>query len=147
MLECDAIQKLHHDERLAILLVDFMNGADVGMVQSRSGLCFTAKAAQDLSIFGHFVGQKLQRNKAIEFGVLGFVYDAHPAAAQLLEDAIVRDGLADHIWPIMGDARAGAFILRTGLRLVNVFAVLGEARRAVHVRLTSNPETVPGQKS
>jgi hypothetical protein len=28
-----------------------------------------------------------------------------------------------------------------------VFAVLGEARRAVHLRLTSNPETVPGQKS
>jgi hypothetical protein len=28
-----------------------------------------------------------------------------------------------------------------------VFAVLGEARRAVHLRLTSNPETVLGQKS
>jgi hypothetical protein len=66
------------------------------MVQSRSGLCFTAKAAQDLSIFGHFVGQKLQRNKAIEFGVLGFEYYAHPAGAQLLDDAIVQDGLADH---------------------------------------------------
>src|SRR2546422_513629 len=72
----------------AILLVDFMNCANVGMVQSRSGLCFTAKAAQDLSIFGHFVGQKLQRNKAIEFGVLGFEYYAHPAGAQLLDDAI-----------------------------------------------------------
>jgi len=28
-----------------------------------------------------------------------------------------------------------------------VFAGLGEARRAVHLRLTSKPETVPGQKS
>jgi hypothetical protein len=28
-----------------------------------------------------------------------------------------------------------------------VFAVLGEARRAVHLRSTSNPEAVPGQKS
>ena len=35
---------------------------------------------------------------------------------------------------------AGAFILRTGSRLVNVFAVLGEARRAVQLRLTINPE-------
>jgi hypothetical protein len=42
---------------------------------------------------------------------------------------------------------AGAFILRTGLRLVNASAVLGEARRAVQLRLTSNLETVPGQKS
>src|SRR6266513_830568 len=69
-----------------------MNCANVGMVQSRSGLRFTAKAAQDLSIFGHFVGQKLQRNKAIEFGVLGFEYHAHPAGAQRLDYAIVQDG-------------------------------------------------------
>src|ERR1700730_6733660 len=96
MPECDAIQKRHHAERLPILLVDFMNCSDICMVQSRSGLCFTAKAAQDLSISGHFVGQKLQRNKAIEFGVLGFEYYAHPAGAQLLDDAIVQDGLADH---------------------------------------------------
>src|SRR5882762_6848353 len=73
-----------------------MNCANVGMVQSGSGLCFTAKAAQGLSIFGHFVGQKLQRNKAIELGVLSFEYHAHPAGAQLLDDAIVQDGLVDH---------------------------------------------------
>jgi hypothetical protein len=29
-------------------------------------------------------------------GVLRFVYDAHPATAELLDDAVVRDGLADH---------------------------------------------------
>src|ERR1700728_3220176 len=96
MPECDAIQKLHHEEGLAILLIDFVNCANVGMVQSRSGLCFTAKAAEGLRIFRHFVGQELQSNKAIEFGVLGFEYDAHSAGAQLLEDAIVQDGLADH---------------------------------------------------
>ncbi len=28
--------------------------------------------------------------------VLGLVDDAHAAAAQLLDDAVVRDGLADH---------------------------------------------------
>src|SRR5258708_901420 len=138
MPECDAMQKLDHDERLPILLVDFMNCANVGMVQSRSGLGFTAKTAQDLSTFGHFVGQKLQRNKAIEFGVLGFEYYAHPAGAQLLDNAIVQDGLADHGRTLV----AGAFILRTGSTLVNAFAGLGEARRAGHSRSTSNSETV-----
>src|SRR5215470_10332526 len=105
-----------------------MNCTNVGMVQGRSGLCFTAKAAQDLSIFGHFVGQKLQRNKAIEFGVLGFEYYAHPATAQLLDDAIVQDGLADH-----GRRLSPEHILRTGSRRVNVLAVLGEAHRAVRL--------------
>jgi len=28
--------------------------------------------------------------------VLGLVDDTHPPAAQLLDDAVVRDGLADH---------------------------------------------------
>ena len=30
------------------------------------------------------------------FSVLGLVDDTHPATAQLLDDAVVRDGLADH---------------------------------------------------
>ena len=29
--------------------------------------------------------------------VLSLVDDTHPAAAQLLDDAVVRDGLADHM--------------------------------------------------
>ncbi|HEU0370288.1 MAG TPA: hypothetical protein VFR42_13805, partial [Candidatus Acidoferrum sp.] len=37
-----------------------------------------------------------QSDKATEFGILSFVHDAHPATAKLLNDAVVRDGLADH---------------------------------------------------
>jgi hypothetical protein len=32
----------------------------------------------------------------METGVLGLVDHAHPAAAELLEDVVVGDGLADH---------------------------------------------------
>jgi hypothetical protein len=28
--------------------------------------------------------------------ILGLVYDTHPPTAELLEDAVVRNGLADH---------------------------------------------------
>jgi hypothetical protein len=35
-------------------------------------------------------------DEAIKAGVLGLIHDTHPAAAEFLNDAIVRDGLADH---------------------------------------------------
>ena len=44
MLQSFAIQELHGDERLAVLLADLVNRADIGMIQRRSCLCFTPKA-------------------------------------------------------------------------------------------------------
>ena len=53
--------------------------------------------------------EKLQRNEAVELGVLGFVDNAHSILAQLLEDlvplcgipysGIMRYGLTDHCLP------------------------------------------------
>ena len=40
--------------------------------------------------------QKLQRNVAAESGVVGAIHHTHPTRADLLEDAIVRDDLANH---------------------------------------------------
>ena len=37
-----------------------------------------------------------QRHTSAEAGVLGLVDDAHAPAAELLEDPVVGDGLADH---------------------------------------------------
>ena len=45
---------------------------------------------------GDFVRQELQGDEAMEASVLGLVNHTHPAAAELLDDAVVRDGLADH---------------------------------------------------
>ena len=96
VLQRHAVQKLHGDERLAVLLADFVDGADVGMVQGGGSLGFTLEALQCLGVSGHFVGQELQRNETAEVGVLGLVDHTHAAAAELLDDAVVRDGLADH---------------------------------------------------
>jgi hypothetical protein len=38
----------------------------------------------------------LQGNKPTQFDILSLVNDAHPSTAELLDDAVVRDGLADH---------------------------------------------------
>ena len=53
-------------------------------------------------IVGKMVGQKLERDLAAEFQVLGFIDDAHPAPAELFEDAVMRDGLSDHWAEILG---------------------------------------------
>src|SRR5271170_1104943 len=96
MLQRQPIQKLHGNERLSIFLPNVINRANVGMVQYRCSLCLSPKTAQGLRIFGHVVGQELERYKAIQARVFSLVHYAHAAATELLGDAVVRDGLADH---------------------------------------------------
>src|SRR5689334_21724627 len=91
-----AIQELHGDECLSTLLTDVVNRADVRVIQSGRGASLTAKAFQRLRVSGQFFGQKLQSYKATQPAVFGLINDTHPAAAEPLDDAVVRDGLADH---------------------------------------------------
>ena len=79
-----------------VVLSDFVDGADVGMVQGRSGLGFALETVERLAILGQVFGQELQRDEAAQGCVFGFVDDTHPAAAQLFDNAVVRDGFADH---------------------------------------------------
>ena len=58
--------------------VDFVNGADVGMIQGRGGLGFTAKAAEGLRIFRDRIGQKLESNEATELEGFGLIDDPIP---------------------------------------------------------------------
>src|ERR1700730_16423204 len=44
MLQSQSIQKLHRDEGLSMLVVNFVDRADVGMVQRRGGLRFALEA-------------------------------------------------------------------------------------------------------
>jgi hypothetical protein len=73
-----------------------MDGANVGMVQRRRSARFALKTVERLTIFGEFFGQKLEGDETAELGVLGPVDHAHAAAAESFDDAVVRDGLADH---------------------------------------------------
>src|ERR1700730_17274629 len=96
MLERHPVQELHHDERTIDVPADFVNGADIRMVEGRGGTRLAAETFQDLRVLLQIVGQKLQRNETAQLQVLGFIHHTHPATAELLDDAIVRDGLADH---------------------------------------------------
>ena len=66
------------------------------MVQRRSSTRFAPETLQRLRVLRDIVGEKLEGDKAAKVSVLGLVDDTHAAAAEFLDDAVVRDGLADH---------------------------------------------------
>jgi hypothetical protein len=65
------------------------------MVQGGGSSGLAAKTLEGLRVAGHLLGQELQGDKTAQVGVFGLVNDAHAAAAELFDDAVVRDGLAD----------------------------------------------------
>src|SRR6202040_1800486 len=70
MLQSHPVQELHGDERFAVLVVNFVDRADIRVVESRSSLGFALKAAESLRVFGHLVGQELEGDKPAAIGVL-----------------------------------------------------------------------------
>jgi hypothetical protein len=110
VLQSQPVQVLHRDECFAVLVINFVNRADIGVIQCRGSFGFALKAAEGLRVFGYVVGQELEGDEATELHILSLVDNTHPAAAQLLQNAVVRDGLADH----PGDAwLSGCLILKT----------------------------------
>jgi len=86
---------------MAVLLSDLVDRADIGMVQGRSRLSLSLKAGQGLWISGYFIGKKLQGNKPVQRYVLSLVDHTHPATAEFLDNAVVRDGLTNHDFTIV----------------------------------------------
>jgi hypothetical protein len=86
----------HSNEGAPVRFIDFVNGADVRVIQGRGGLGFTPEAAEGFGIFRYWIGKELESHKAAEFEIFSLVDNPHPAAAGLLNNAVVRDGLADH---------------------------------------------------
>ena len=90
-----AVQKFHGDVSSAIFLPNVVNRADVGMIECRSGLRFSLKAAQGLRVLGDVVGQEFQGDVAVQPGVLGFIHHTHATYAESFKDVEVRNGLSD----------------------------------------------------
>ena len=109
MLEGGAVHEFHGDKRLAVLLADLVDCADVGMIQRGCRTRLSAKAFQSLWILCEVFGEKFERDKPAEGWILRLVDNTHAAAAQLFDDSIVRDGLADH-WERCGSIEADAVV-------------------------------------
>jgi hypothetical protein len=91
-----AFQQLHRDERLPMLVVNFVDRADVGVIEGRGSFGFALEAAKSLEVLRDIIGQEFQRDETVQLDVLGLIDDTHAAPAQLLQDAVVRDGFANH---------------------------------------------------
>ncbi len=99
VLERHAIEKFHGDEAdAAFAFADFVDGADVVVIERGGGAGFAAEAFERGGIFGDVVGKKFQRDETAEREVFGFVDDSHAAAAEFFDDAVVGDCLAEHWW-------------------------------------------------
>src|SRR5690349_11563991 len=96
MLKSVPFQQFHRDEGSALTLVDFIDRADVRMIQSRRRTSLATKAFEALQIVSYFFGQELQGHKSAKASVLGLIHNTHAAATELLHDPVVRDSLADH---------------------------------------------------
>jgi hypothetical protein len=96
------------------VLGNFVDGANVGVIQGRGRTRFTAETLQGLRILSNIIGQKLEGNEAAKFGVFRLINHAHATTAEFLHNAVVRDGLTDH-----GSNVSRTAMLGSGNRLVN----------------------------
>ena len=97
MLQCHAIEMLHGDEGFSILLANVEDHADVGVVQRGCGFCLAPlKTSECLRVASHIFGQEFEGDKTAEADIFRLVNHTHAAAAELCNDAVMRDGLTDH---------------------------------------------------
>ncbi len=88
-----ALQQLHHQVGRALVLADLVDDRDVGVRQRRRGLRLALEAQPPVAV-GHQLGrQDLDRDLPLEPGVDGAPDHAHAARADLLDQAVVGDGL------------------------------------------------------
>src|SRR5215813_12232872 len=97
MLQRNAIQKLHDNERMAFVPADFVDRADFRMVERGRCTRLAAEAFERLRVLSEVFGQEFQGDETTKLGVLGFVHDPHPAHAEFLDDAVVRDRMPDEL--------------------------------------------------
>src|SRR5580658_1142782 len=86
-----AIEKLQRDKLLVALAANFVNGTNVGVIQSGSSLRFALETRERLRIAGYVAREELQRYEAPQPSVFCLVHHAHASAAQFFQDAIMRN--------------------------------------------------------
>ena len=96
LVERLALEQLHRQIALSLVLVEAVDRADVGMVQATRRCGLRAGTARWLrSVASLPVGQDLDGHLTPELHVLSAIDDAHAAGAELIEDAVVPEILTD----------------------------------------------------
>ena len=79
------------------LLIDVVDAADVGMVETGGGLRLADEAVFGFRVVDELLPQNLDGDGTLEHGVMTFVHDAHATPPQLLQDVVPPDLRLKHI--------------------------------------------------
>ena len=79
--------------------IDLVSSANVVVVECGRGFGFALETFTAFFIAQQMRRQKLQRHGPIDLRIFGLVNNTHPPFTELLCDAVVGDGLADHVGP------------------------------------------------
>ena len=100
--QCLAVVVRHHEEDAAVGgLVDFVNRADVRVIEGGCGLRLGDQPLLGFNLIPGRRGEHLDRDDASQSRVFGFIDLAHAAAAERPEDAVVTEDIA----AVHGDAQ------------------------------------------
>ena len=91
-----AFDESHRDEQLAVVLVNLVDGADVGVIEGGDGASLVDEARLVLLVLQRVGPEEFQGDRTPQPGVLGLVNHTHAAFAQLFGDSVVGDDSADH---------------------------------------------------
>ena len=96
------LEQLHHEKRLAFMFAEFVDGADVGVIENGGGPRFPFKALEGAGVMSQFGGKEFNRNPAAQLQIFGLVDDSHTAASEHLQNPVVGDLSADQTIPGRG---------------------------------------------
>ncbi|NUM69147.1 hypothetical protein HUU39_28430 [candidate division KSB1 bacterium] len=94
-----AFHEFHDDEVNAILFVNVVNGANIGMIQRRGGLRFLGEAEKAFLVGDEMGWEDFESDGTQEAGVKGLVDHPHPAFAKFALNPIMRYRLTQHGLP------------------------------------------------
>src|SRR5262249_980480 len=97
LVETLSFQEFHGNKRPAVRLADFVDRADVGMVQRGGRPRLSRKSLKIRAVGVDRIGQELQSNLSAKLEVLGLIDHAHASAAEFSYDSVVGDCLTNHV--------------------------------------------------
>ena len=89
-----AVEQFHGEEGLAFALIDFVDGADAGVIEGGGDAGFAVEALERSGLGGGGAADALEGDVTAEAEVLSFVDDAHTPRADGAEDFVVTQGRA-----------------------------------------------------
>src|SRR5512135_2738398 len=96
------LDQFHGEKVDAVILLHRVQRYNIWMVECGDSASLALEAGQALGVVSHLPWQDLKRHIAPELRVRRAIHHTHSATAELLNDAVVRDGLPDHWAEILG---------------------------------------------